>query len=320
MKLDEWHKIRDEVLTEKTPLRLDCLNPFVALQLWRDDSYAKEASALELKSAFYSAINLPNRPYILTKGVRSSLRTIMNTANAKTSRWWIPKDIFPTYLSIAQEADIKSDTYITWPQLELKKVIQNSNDKEFILLPVPHSPTGRTLSANEVNLLLKRLSESPSSYLVLDLVYAYHHLDNPELQRLAQSKQTILMFSTSKTWLQRCLAGITIVPEELLAEAQTLAEVPDPLECGLAVHCLQSQPNLPSFQNKKFQEQWHSLSESINSIALHWEPPETGYLSIINLPWHKLLEDHNILTVPPELFGLSKKNYSIISCLHDIAK
>jgi len=318
MTLDEGHKIRDSVLTEKFPLRLDCLNPFAALNVWRLPETGHEASIQDLQAKFHTSLNLPQRTSFLTKGVRSLLRTLMRTPTGQRAHWWIPGDVFPAYLNIAAEEGVLVDRYSLWPDLQLAPIMHGSGEKEFLLIPLPHSPMGYRLSTDQRDMMQAWLVQSPSRYLVVDLVYAYDHLYNPEIQEWASSSQAILAFSMSKTWLQRCLAGIAIVPDAFLEEVQPYLEIPSSFERGLALRCLVDQPDLPSRQAKRFETQWRSFSDKLKDIDLAWMPPRTGYLGVVKCHWQRLLDEHNVLAVPPALFGSPALEYSIISCLHDL--
>lgn len=318
MKLDDWHAIRDEILAQKNPLRLDCMNPFAALQAWRMDDPKSESSVFELEATFRTILQLPKRPAFLNKGIRSLLRTLMQTESGKQAHWWIPGDIFPTYLSIAHEYGAHSSCYTTWPDLKLEIPMNSLRKNEFLLLPAPHSPTGRMLSPIETEHLLQWLSAATTHYLVLDLVYAYHHLEHPALQSLIASDQCILACSISKTWLQRCLAGIAVVPEHIHREAQVFLDIPTASERGWAFQCLTKQTDLPRFQAQKFNEEWRALAAKLKAIAPQWNPPPSGYLSTIEYPWANLLEDCNILAIPPALFGAEQFRSSVISCLHNM--
>ena len=358
MNLLQWQKICGEVVAQRNPLRLDCLNPFSALAKWRliDNQHQCQASALstvpvdiaakyrphpvgtyELEQGFRATLDLPDRNCVLTKGVRSLLRTLMNSSTGKSYEWFLPSDVYPAYQSIAGDAGIRFTTYSTWPDIRLDALLsQSSMDNVFLLLPVPHSPTGQLPSAEEVGLLLEWTSQSRSRFLLLDLVYAYDHIKDPRLRQLAECEQTILAFSTSKTWLQRCLAGIAILPQALTKELQASSEMPDEAARGLAISCLEEQKTLPARQAARFQQQWQLLTEQLRDADQFWTAPAIGYLSIINCSWQTMLDRHNLLAVPPSLFSgeLSDRpdelrdwdrphpcrlqDYSIVSCLNNI--
>jgi len=316
MNLQQWQQICTEVTAQRQPLRVDCLNPFSALEQWRLIDNEGEAYAQELELGFRATLELPDRNCVLTRGVRSLLRTLMNSSTGKSHEWLLPSDVYPAYQNLARDTGINFTTYSTWPDLRLDALLtQNSMSGVFLLLPVPHSPTGRLPTVEEVGLLLQWTAKSRTRFLLLDLVYAYDHINDPRLRQLASSEQTILAFSTSKTWLQRCLAGVAVVPKALTAELQAMSERPDWAARRLAVRCLEEQKDLPARQAAKFEQQWQLLTETLRQADPSWSPPTNGYLSVVNCSWQRMLEAHNLLAVPPSLFGSQMDSYAIVSCL-----
>ena len=319
MKLNEWHEIRDRILVEQTPIRLDCLNPFYALSSWRcvlDDIIATPGELLDqFRNTF---VVDPVKNIVLTKGVRSFLRSAMISNWGQSSSWIFPADVFPAYKEIAKETKVSFSEVTTWPMMNFN-ISAKPNSPTILLLPVPHSPTGKDLTGDDLNEVVSWLKHSPMHYVVLDLVYAYTPLQPSVLMTLLQSSPNVLAaYSISKTWLQRCLAGFADIPSKLFDDISAHCESPLPQECGLAVRCLRDQPTLPEFQNQCFKNKWLELLPEIYKASPQWNPPQSGYLSTIELPWNILLENHGILGVPPALFGSSATGFTIISCLHDL--
>ena len=49
-----------------------------------------------------------------------------------------------------------------------------------------------------------------------------------------------------------------------------------------------------------------------------WNPPPTGYFSVLARDYLALLEEHDILAVPAAVFGSPNASISIVTCLHDL--
>lgn len=64
---------------------------------------------------------------------------------------------------------------------------------------------------------------------------------------------------------------------------------------------------LPRFQQQAFTREWRRLAPRIKAAAPTWEPPETGYFSVIDVPFETLLDRHALCRSrgfePVERFG-----------------
>ena len=320
MKLTEWHAIRDRILQDESPVRLDCLNPFAALASWRMTESGAVATPDRLISGFREAFMIDASIKVaLTKGIRSFLRSVMKSTWGQNALWIIPADVFPTYSEIAKEMGVRRSEMITWPTMQFK-ISAQTNFPTVLLLPVPHSPTGKDLTETELKAVRTWLEQSSNHFLLLDLVYTYEPLQPSVLGQLLRTSPNVLAaYSMSKTWLQRCLAGCAAIPNKIFDDIFVHCEPPSPNESGLAVECLKNQVSLPKFQATCFKSKWHEFLPTLQKASPHWLPPHSGYLSTIHLDWDTMLEKHGILGVPPALFGSSASDYSIISCLHDLS-
>ena len=319
MKLEEWHAIRDSVLAEGSPTRLDCLNPFKALERWRNQECTEIASAADLKEQFKLSFNLEGRDSpVLTKGVRSFLRSLMSSQIGRSAQWRIPADVYPAYVEIGKGVGVVMSPISTSPTLTLKECAERSSPS-ILLLPVPHSPTGRAYGEDEIAFLESWLVQG--NYLVLDLVYAYAPLiPNIYRELLMTSANVFAACSISKTWLQRCVAGFALLPSDFEDDLVARCEQPNELECGLAIQCMQEQPTLPQFQSECFKKRWEELKPILQSIDPSWSPPPSGYLSSIGVGWERLCKEFDILGVPPALFGSVQSSTTVISCMYDLSE
>jgi hypothetical protein len=72
-------------------------------------------------------------------------------------------------------------------------------------------------------------------------------------------------------------------------------------------------------QQQAFSSEWLRLMPEIRRVKLDWEPPTSGYFSVIGLPFTILLHEHGILSVPATVFGAATDELSVVTCLHDLA-
>jgi len=94
---------------------------------------------------------------------------------------------------------------------------------------------------------------------------------------------------------------------------------PDTRDLGRLKTLLERCPNLSELQQEAFLIEWQRLAPRIRMVAPDWQPPLTGYFSIINVPFNRLLDAHDILSVPASVFGAPNDDFSILTCLHDLA-
>jgi len=251
--------------------------------------------------------------------VRSTLEAWCRTDQARDGCLWLPCDIFPTYWAIAQSAGLATRGFGTLSALELG-ALDAAGSKDCLVLPVPLSPVGRELDTSEVDGLLAWLDQSPQRILFLDLVYAYHGSGHAGLDRLRSTGQCIEAWSISKTWIQRQVFGVAVVPEGLKSALAPHLAPPSAAALTQAVACFNAQPDLPSRQQERFDAQWLSLRETVRTAHSKWCAPARGYFSVLPISAADLLEKHGMLAVPASVFGTSDEDLSVITCLHDIKR
>ena len=324
MNYQGWRQHRDQLLLTRDPLRLDCMNPFHALDHMRlpggkSDGVAPDPESVAQAWAVCTGVELHKGCWILTRGVRSTLEAWCRTDQARDGCLWLPCDIFPTYWAIAQSAGLATRGFGTLSALELG-ALDAAGSKDCLVLPVPLSPVGRELDTSEVDGLLAWLDQSPQRILFLDLVYAYHGSGHAGLDRLRSTGQCIEAWSISKTWIQRQVFGVAVVPEGLKSALAPHLAPPSAAALTQAVACFNAQPDLPSRQQERFDAQWLSLRETVRTAHSKWCAPARGYFSVLPISAADLLEKHGMLAVPASVFGTSDEDLSVITCLHDIKR
>lgn len=311
MPLDAWHRRRDHLLTESPELeRLDCMNPFQALAQWRPEPGSLAPIAWESAWIRRLRLDLPGLHTCRTRGIRSALRRLLAMPQVRPSTVWMPADVFPTYITIAEEIPIRFGTYATWPELRLPSV---AGSGDWLVIPLPASPTGRMPDASLVQQLMDWAALD--RWIFLDAVY--HYLEPETLQPLLpllRSGRAILATSFSKSFLLRCKGGLTWVPD---AFRNMEEDVPLPEDDAILATALTAYADLPERQQAAYRACWNRLTPRLRRLAPDWLPPVSGYLSTIPCPPEELLR-HGFLAIPPEVFGQMKPGWSIITCLHQL--
>jgi hypothetical protein len=88
---------------------------------------------------------------------------------------------------------------------------------------------------------------------------------------------------------------------------------------GSVTGLLRRAPDLPRRQQEAFEREWRRLAPFIRAADSRWSPPETGYFSVVQAPFETLLELHGTLAVPATVFGSRRGDFSVATCLHDLA-
>lgn len=333
MKYDRWRKIRDKMATtHRGSLRLDCMNPFRAMDHFVRPCQTDHANELtdfpsnpaeDLLGEWSRAMGVRLcGTQITTLGIRSFLKTFMDSFSSSDRRIWLPSDVFPTYRLIAESAGWIVDEFDVLPTPNWIDRIKDDGPSVAVL-PIPLSPLGRDLQHHEIDFWQQWLRGDSKRILILDTVYAYQPDQLRSLTALF-GERTITAFSVSKTWLERCVFGFAKIDESLQQEFVS-GKFPDitvsPEEANLQQRLLKLmrvQGDMPVRQNLRFADQWKKLEPTIRQIDCDWTVPATGYFSILKVNYQRLYTEHGVLSVPATVFGSQHHDLSVISCLYDI--
>ncbi len=324
MNYANFRQWRDEVISDTSSiLRLDCMNPGKALASWINVSQRVSKSlgeitpdkAIELWSELTNQY-ISKREVVLAKGVRDLLGGSFGHISQFISEIWIPEDVYPVYLNLTETAGFSPRSFQTLPEIQLSFLSQTGS-RAAILIPIPLSPAGRWLSNQEIELLIQWL-KTGDRILLIDAVYTYDFLKSRAiLKPLLATGRCSAFWSCSKSWLRSNTFGIASVPKTWASSIQSNISPPSREVLKTVISFLEVQPKLPLQQAHAFQKEWTRLSETIQTTMPKWQPPDTGYFSIVTVSHEKLLTDYNILSIPATVFG-GKKDLSVVSCLYDL--
>jgi len=323
---ESYKRFRSELLQQRCLLRLDCMNPVQALSTWiaKTPELGPQANAnidrtlLLWEEATGMALH-PART-VIGRGVRDLLAATFTSVVKKGEDLWLPEDVYPVYGKLAMDAGLTARTFPTLPRPKFD-FLTHSAECATVVLPVPLSPLGRLPDKSESDALLGWLRGSPRRLLVIDAVYTFDFEKSRSFMDLflgGNGDQCIALWSCSKSWLLPQSLGIAMTPSRL---APTLADhvvPPSHSDLGKINSTLESQPDLWSLQQKAFTFEWQRLAPIIRSVDRNWEPPPSGYFSVLEVPFSSLLNEHGILSVPLSVFGGKHDDFSIVTCLHDL--
>lgn len=323
MDYQQWRACRDDLIERYQPLRLDCMNPFYALDFLRHQDELDDERTVDLNETVDAwakcvGVDLSSGTWFATHGVRSLLHSLCS-AMAATGKagLWMPSDVFPTYQAIAADAGIIPQSLTVMPSPDFAP-LKHAGPNDVLVIPVPLTPIGRSLTEPETDNIIDWLRQSPKRVIVIDAVYAYRGAAYVGLNRLIETGQCIQAWSISKTWIQRQVFGVAIVPDHWAEILTNYCDHPSNQDLHRVNACLAEQPDLPRKQQERFEAQWQTLKPKIVKSYSKWNPPQTGYFSTLPISYRDLLDQHKILAVPASVFGSRRDDLSVITCLHDI--
>ena len=320
MNFVEFKEFRDQITPERSLIRLDCMNPFIAMNYLKSEfigasSYgandALDLWAQTMRMQAYRDIAMP------TEGVRHSLKGLFNIFAANGKELWLPEDTYPYYWDTANDIGLKPHSFATLPTLDLSGIEKASHDSA-ILLTNPLSPLGCTLADHEVFKLKEWLERSKDRRVILDTVYSYKREFDQATLELFKTDQCFIAHSLSKAWLERGVFGALLAPEKEINLCKEVFSPPPVSASTSAFNALKMQNDLPDIQQKAFSEEWERLMPIIQEIDPNFKAPLTGYFAAISANHLDVLNEQNKLIIPASVFGSTKSDISIISCLYDM--
>lgn len=319
MNFIEWQAHRDKILEKHSPLRLDCLNPFISMNFLKESfSGAANVSSdqvLDLWAERMNAQDLRGQT-IATPGVRESLKALFGHFAETGKQMVLAEDIYPFYWQEATKAGLEPLSFKTLPSPDFEP-LKDTSDNTALLITSPLSPLGRDLNEGEVAALKSWLDESIERTLILDTVYNYRRGFDASTRALYDHGQTVIAHSLSKAWLERGIFGALTLPERNQTPLEIFPE-PSQASCNSAFSALEHQELLADIQQRAFEKEWARLTPAIQKFAPDFTPPQNGYMAVVPANAVQVLNAHNTMIVPASVFGSSNDNLSVMTCLHDL--
>lgn len=318
MNYDEFRAWRNQLLRARSPRRLDCMNPEVALAHLRPGTVELPAASLEeTLDRWCSTVGVSDsrERFVVGSGIRSILDGLFKFLGESIETLWLPEDVYPVYWQLSSE--LRRCAFATLPDVDWS-VLNASGPRDALLLPSPLSPLGRPFSEEEQESLMEWLEAQPERRLILDCAYSFESSYRRDLGALLRSDQTIAIWSLSKPWLSRGVLGLASVTATMRDQLQSHVTSPEPSQLARAAALLGSAPTLPASLAERFGAAWARLAPVIRKACPSWTWPETGYFSILPVPYDELLARHDLLAIPASVFGSKRGDISVATCLYDI--
>lgn len=311
-----WQKT---ILKTHDPLRLDCLNPFIAMRWSQQTGTDVTGDPTSMLTTLLG--HTPSNSHIYpVPGVRSALEDIFIHASHHGWSLALPQDVYPFYWDAATRAGHDTSAIVPFRTLPTPDLtaLNTVSGPTLAVITAPVSPLGRHLTPAEIAHLTQWLTEDKTRILVLDTVYAYQTPLHPGLEPLWKTNQTIVLNSLSKTHLQRGLFGVAILPQQTLFNPTLRTPTFEGTQA--ARNALTHHPHHARDQQQAFTREWERLAPKIETMTgQSFTPPENGYMAPVPIAFDDALTTHNTLLVPASVFGSLNPNLSIATCLHDIS-
>ena len=227
---------------------------------------------------------------------------------------WLPDDVYPEYWKIAAECQLSSHPWNTLPTPQFTS-LDTCPRRAALLLPYPLTPLGRYLFHTERDQLNNWLRRSAERCLILDTVYLFDSRLDATIREFFRHRQTFVLHSLAKAWLLPDSLGVIASP---IGHAVSILSAGCELRSeslGLACRALRERRDLPGKLGTIFNNAWSNSAERLRKASPAWEPPATGYFSVIDVPFEELLDKHGILGVPASVFGSRRDDLTVLSCL-----
>ena len=246
--------------------------------------------------------------------MRDLLAGLLPVLRERTDELWIPADVYPVYDELARRAELEPRRFATMPSPEWE-FIERAGPRAVVLLPVPLAPIGRWLEPAERDRLLNWLCESEERRLVVDAAYTFDFANGRSvLEAFLSTGRCAILFSAAKSWLRHGSYGVAWIPEDLAVP--TRDRIAEPGSFGDLPTWMTEKPNLPLRLEHTFRRTWARLEPRMRDASSSWRAPDTGYFGIVRRRFEELLSDHGILSVPASVFGSTREDVSVVSCLY----
>lgn len=249
-------------------------------------------------SSKYS-VDIEDGYYVMrSNGVRGLLQELFNYFSKLGYQLNIPEDVYPEYFNLAP----KNAGVFHYTSFRRRQFTFSEDDFCISLIANPLIPEGRYLTKSELMTLDKWLSDNDSRWLVFDTVYDYN---SRSLDFEFKSNNIVFVNSLSKINLTPGTSGWALCKTKLPGFE--------------AIFALEFDRKLSLSIQNNYTKAWESIDKKLHlRQKFDWQPSKVGYLSILNEHFKVLLSEYNIAAIPASIFGITKGELSVISCLAEV--
>jgi len=313
-------KVNVLLLKNSNLMRLDCLNPIVALNKLipinlpnPENQKLTQNDVLNewLKTYKYSKIN----QFEISIGVRDSLTGLFRIIQKQNKTIFIPNGIYPVYKQIAYSTNVNFIEY----KLDQFQLLFNITSIT-ILITFNHLHKWET--THNFNMIYNWLISNAKNFLIIDCVYAYTDEFTKLFEKLLSTNQVVILHSLSKSHLSPLHFGVNITQNtNLINKLDQYIEKPTREQLNKSFNRLSLIPDLPLIQTKLFTDRWNEIQKELKNknINLNVSNKLINYMTNLNSSFDDLFAK-NILSVDESVFSENEntKEKTIVSCLYNI--
>jgi len=322
---ETFTRLREDVLRER-PKVLDLSDTAMARAMER---YRPKPEALNLPDKAHrchlaedwlSLFGLPpewRRRALVGKGVRDSLDRLFAWYARINVVIGLPGDVYPVYVKTAARHGLRATYYSAFEGLDPAAL----ESPDVILVCNPSKPRGSCLTEKELDGLLSWLKADGSRRVVIDAVYTFGTRFDATTQRLLETGQAWLLHSLSKGWAHPLVMGVALAPEKDMEKSvvSCFRDAPAAQDRLRMAHSLLREhghfpdmmPSILTLAEARLRDELGSRNLKPMSVA----DPAPRYLFTVEGNWYHLLERHSVLAMPLSVFGLGRRDVSVVSSL-----
>lgn len=320
MNYNEYREFKNTIDLNKF-IRLDCMNIYKSLELVKDFGVANYLSKhyhidnfkydnLIHNFSFKTGFGYVNQNNIqVTKnGVVYTLKTILNKVKELNKQIFIPSDVYPVYKQLCNELELPYSTYDTYFENDVLNTVQDINNS-VILITYPNKPTSNNVRETVLYSLLKN-----NNILVFDNVYLRER--DEVLEKMSKEKNTILIHSLSKTFMEVKKVGFVIDNTSLNIEYELLSDTDKTYYNNIL-----NQHNTNEILKLLIKEAWEAKGLYPKDIIENMYPCSCDYSYFRKVKGNYYSQlDKNVLTIPPSVYDVleaeNKESFLISPLLH----
>lgn len=259
------------------------------------------------------------RTTLASEGVRDSLRVIFKVLARRGATVAMPTDVYPVYLKLAIETELKTIGFATFPTFEIDRILNAAAvaGAHHILLPQPLKLQGRVWTDEEAATVEGWLRADEQRRLLVDGVYGLGLPLDSVSKRLIETDQVVFLDSLSKGWLHEKVFGVAVIPErDVGVYTPSFRELsPTPSKLFVANELLRRFLDVPCQIDRELDTRRKALQNRISRTQRQSLPVESGYLVAVECSSEQLLKQHAILAIPASAFGSRLTEWSVASAL-----
>lgn len=322
---EAFTQLREDILRER-PKVLDLSNTALKRAMGRyrpsppEQNLPATAHRCHLAEDWLALFGLPpewRRRALIGIGVRDSLDRLFSWYGRTNAVVGLPGDVYPVYVGTAARHQLRATYYSAYEGLDPESL----EHPDVILICNPAKPRGSCLTAGEMERLLKWLKADVGRRVVIDAVYTFGTQFDQTTLRLLETGQAWLLHSLSKGWAHPLVLGVAVAPEsdlELPVSASFRDTLPDRDMLRLAHSLLNEHGRFPDTMPSILTLAEARMRDELGSRGLKpisVPAPVPRYLFTVEGNWYHLLEKHSVLAMPLSVFGLGRKDISVVSSL-----